>query len=68
VGAMIGSLIAGPLMNLFSRKKLFLLADIIGGVGTLINLDLSLYLIIIGRVIMGISIGINSAGVPLYIK
>jgi cyanate permease len=55
-------------MKSISRKNLFLLADLIGAIGTIINMTLSLSSIIVGRIIMGISVGINSACVPIYIK
>jgi MFS family permease len=55
-------------MNRLSRRKLFLLADIIGIIGTIINMFMNLSTILIGRLIMGIAVGINTAGVPIFIK
>jgi len=63
----IGSLGGGSLMK-GGRRKAHLLSAIIGIVGILPTLYLNYYLIVIGRSIFGISVGIMSSVTSKYIQ
>lgn len=67
VGAIIGAFIGGILGSKIGRRWTFILADIIGIVGCVIWI-FSGFPLFLGRFIGGISVGINSAVVPLYIN
>jgi sugar porter (SP) family MFS transporter len=68
IGAMVGSLTCGRLADKFGRRKLMLIIAGLFITGTLIaSFAPSVHLIIIGRVILGIAIGIGSYTAPLYI-
>ncbi|MEO8400644.1 MAG: sugar porter family MFS transporter [Gammaproteobacteria bacterium] len=68
-GALIGALFSGRLADHLGRKNLLLLDAIIFILGTLATaLGSTISLIIIGRIIVGIAIGIASYVSPLYIS
>ncbi len=69
IGAVIGAAIGGDLADHIGRRKVILIAATIfalGAVGTALTPDVSL--LIIGRIIVGIAIGIASETAPLYIS
>ncbi len=68
-GALFGAIFSGRLSDLFGRKRLLVIDAIIFIVGTVIaSLAHSIELLVIGRVIVGIAIGISSYIAPLYIS
>jgi sugar porter (SP) family MFS transporter len=69
IGAMAGALISGKLADKFGRKKIIIVTSIIFILGSAISgLAPDIILIIIGRVIIGLAIGVASFTVPLYIS
>lgn len=69
IGAIIGAIIGGSLADRYGRRKMIIIAAIIfagGAIGT--SLTLNIIFLIIGRVIVGIAIGMASFIAPLYIS
>jgi SP family galactose:H+ symporter-like MFS transporter len=69
IGAVIGAAIGGPLADSFGRRKMILAAALIfilGAIGT--SITPNVYLLIAGRIVVGIGIGIASMTAPLYIS
>jgi len=71
LSAMFGSLLGGVLAK-YGRKKALIIIDIIGIIGVLLCI-LSLLTkgitpMYLGRVIIGLTVGLNTTLVPLYIK
>jgi sugar porter (SP) family MFS transporter len=68
-GALMGALLSGRLADQIGRKRLLLLDAIIFILGTLATaVGNTITLIIIGRIIVGVGIGIASYAAPLYIS
>jgi len=69
VGELVGSLGAAPLNDFMGRKGAFLVAAIVAIVGTVLQVitDHDQGIIIGGRVILGLGVGIFSSTSPLYI-
>lgn len=68
LGAMISSITSGFLTDKYGRRKIMLLIAALFIIGTLIaTLATSLLMLVIGRIIIGIAIGIGSYTAPLYI-
>ncbi|KAL5387960.1 hypothetical protein DPSP01_003358 [Paraphaeosphaeria sporulosa] len=69
VGELVGSLGAAPINDFFGRKGAFLIAAIVAIVGTVLQTitDHDKGVIIGGRVILGLGVGIFSSTSPLYI-
>src|SRR3712207_166406 len=68
VGAMVGALSGGPLSDRIGRRPTTLLAGIIFAVGALaVALAPSVFIIIVGRFLLGLGVGLASMIVPLYI-
>jgi len=65
--AILGSFIAGPLATKIGRRKILIISNIIGVIAVLITLIGSLPVIIIGRLLLGLTLGIFSVIVNLYI-
>jgi len=69
LGAMVGAGFCGRLADIFGRKKLILVASLIFTFGALFTGLAPDYLsLLIGRLVLGIGIGIASFTVPLYIS
>lgn len=67
-GAMFGSLLGGQLTDRFGRRRLMLLISGLFVAGTLIaSMANEVYAILIGRVFIGLAIGMGSYTAPLYI-
>lgn len=68
LGAMVGAFINGPTADKFSRRWSLLFANIVFLVGSIIQAAAQTTAeIFVGRFIAGISIGMLSMGVPLYL-
>ncbi|WP_286879167.1 sugar porter family MFS transporter [Methanoculleus sp. UBA413] len=69
VGAIIGALFGGPLSDRVGRRSSILAASVIFLIGTFVVVLSSLFSIfLIGRILIGIAIGIASFVAPLYIS
>jgi len=69
LGAMIGAGLGGRLTDILGRKKIILSASVIFVAGALYSgLAPNILSLILGRIILGIAIGIASLSVPLYIS
>jgi SP family galactose:H+ symporter-like MFS transporter len=69
IGALIGAAIGGDVSDHFGRRKVIIAAAVIfalGAVGTAMVPDVSL--LILGRIAVGVAIGIASEVTPLYIS
>lgn len=68
LGAMFGSLASGSLTDRFGRRRLMLVISGLFIFGTLIaTLATTVYTILVGRLFIGLAIGIGSYTAPLYI-
>jgi len=69
VGAAFGALVGGQLADLFGRRRLLIATAIIFGMGGIAcALAPSPTFLIVGRIIVGLGIGLASATVPVYIS
>lgn len=68
LGAWVLSLMAGGLSERYGRKTIILYASIIFTIGSIImGFAWSKYILLFGRLIVGMAIGLASTGVPMYI-
>lgn len=68
VGAAVGALSGGKLADRFGRRYMLLVTSVIFIVGALVcALCTSLGILLVGRVIVGLGIGLSSTAVPVYI-
>lgn len=68
-GALLGSAVGGRFADYFGRRKLLIVTALVFLVGTLETaLAFSVPILILGRVIVGIAIGVASFATPLYIS
>ena len=65
--ATIGAFLAGPIATTIGRRKLLIISNLVGIGAVLTTLVSSVPIIIIGRAILGLVLGIFSVIVPLYI-
>lgn len=69
LGALIGALLSGRLVDRLGRKRLLIIDAVIFIIGTFISfIATSIEWLIIARIIVGIAIGIASYTAPLYIS
>ena len=69
IGAILGALLGGLMAGKLGRKRAFIYADIIAIIGSLVcGCIENPTPFFIGRFICGVSVGINSAVVPLFIN
>ena len=68
IGAIIGAFCGGLLAMKFGRRTTFIIADIIGIIGCVIWIFQGNAPLLLGRLVSGVAVGINSAIVPLYIN
>lgn len=64
MGAGVGAYLAGPLAESLGRRKLMLVTDFVSIVGTIIQLLPSPYFLLVGRLISGFCVGLNSTLAP----
>nr|AAO74897.1 putative Na+/myo-inositol symporter [Mesembryanthemum crystallinum] len=68
VGAMIGSATAGWINDVYGRKKATLLADFIFAIGAVVMAAApDPYILIVGRFLVGLGVGLASVCAPVYI-
>src|ERR1700674_1917860 len=68
-GAAVGALAGGRLADLFGRRKLLIFTAIIFAVGAILcAVAMSTTTLIVGRIIVGLGIGLSSGTVPVYIS
>jgi sugar porter (SP) family MFS transporter len=68
-GAAVGALVGGRLADLFGRRKLLIVTAIIFAVGAILcAVAMSAVTLIVGRIIVGLGIGLSSGTVPVYIS
>ncbi len=63
----LGAIIAVPITAKIGRRKILMAADLVAIVGVILTLVYSLPVMIIGRLLIGLSIGVMSVVIPLYI-
>jgi sugar porter (SP) family MFS transporter len=69
VGAATGSLLGGRLADIYGRRRLLLVTAVIFAVGALVcAAATSPAILIVGRIIVGLGIGLASGTVPVYIS
>ena len=69
IGALIGAFMGGSLADRYGRRKMIIVAAIVFGVGAIgTSLTPDVVILIIGRIIVGIAIGMASFIAPLYIS
>jgi SP family galactose:H+ symporter-like MFS transporter len=69
LGAIGGAIFGGTLADHFGRRKIIILAAVIfalGGIGTALAMNIAW--LILGRIIVGMAIGVASFAAPLYIS
>src|ERR1700686_116441 len=68
-GAAVGAMLGGRLADLFGRRRLLIVTAIIFGVGAIACVAAtSPVILIVGRIIVGLGIGLASGTVPVYIS
>ena len=68
-GAAAGALLGGRLADLFGRRRLLIVTAIIFGLGGLaFAAATSTAILIVGRIVVGLGIGLSSGTVPVYIS
>ena len=68
-GAAAGAMLGGRLADLFGRRRLLIATAIIFGVGAIVcAAATSVVILIVGRIIVGLGIGLSSGTVPVYIS
>lgn len=68
VGAMVGAMLCGPLSDRYGRRVVILIAAIIFALGALVSAFApGVFILVVGRVILGLAVGMASVVVPLYI-
>ena len=67
-GAMMGAISAGSLANKIGRKNAIYITDLISILGVAMTMIKNIPILLTGRLICGVAVGLNSAIVPLYIN
>src|ERR1700682_112232 len=68
-GAAVGAMLGGRLADLFGRRRLLIVTAIIFGVGAIACATAtSPVILIVGRIVVGLGIGLASGTVPVYIS
>jgi MFS transporter, SP family, galactose:H+ symporter len=67
-GAILGALISGYISKKYGRKHTFMMNNVLSWIGTGLTLILNEYCIIFGRIISGISVGLYSTAISVYVN
>lgn len=68
VGAIIGAAVGGWINDAYGRKKATLIADVVFAVGSIVMAAApDPYVLILGRLLVGLGIGVASVTAPVYI-
>lgn len=69
IGAVLGALFCGRITDILGRKKVILASAFLATIGTfLAGAATSIFVLVVGRLITGVAIGVASFAVPLYIS
>ena len=69
VGAAIGALFSGSFSDRFGRKPIIMIADILFTIGSVVmGLSPTIWCLMLGRLILGLGVGVASQIVPLYLS
>ncbi|CAD8182000.1 unnamed protein product [Paramecium pentaurelia] len=63
-----GAMLSGNLLQKFSIRKSFMITDLIGIIGVLLEIISNIYWFYLARILIGFCVGLNSSLIPLYIK
>ena len=66
LGAAVASYMCSPLLPRYGRRGLLIIADFLAITGSLLSLMHNLPILIIGRGLVGLAIGLNNVTIPLY--
>ena len=69
LGAGFGALFSGPLVDRYGRRWIVMFADILYLTGSILCslYRFTLSLVLVGRLLIGVAIGVTSMNVPIYI-
>lgn len=68
VGATLGALSGGPILQRMTIRKALIFTDVIGLIGSLLSQVVNIYVLCISRFIIGLAVGQNCTLVFLVIK
>lgn len=69
VGAFFGAIVSSPIVHKWGRKRTILLSSVLFFLGSLIaSIAPHIYIVILGRLVMGLSIGLATMAVPMYLS
>ncbi|KAK2788414.1 hypothetical protein FQN51_002907 [Onygenales sp. PD_10] len=69
VGCFIGSMAVGSLADIYGRERTLALSSVIFVIGAVLQAaSYSIAQITIGRIVLGVAVGVCAAGVPLYVS
>lgn len=67
-GGVFGSLTSGPILRIHGRRTSFFIYNLISVVGLILSTILNEYIIILGRILVGISAGAYSSLIAIYVN
>ncbi len=68
-GAAVGALVGGRLADVFGRRRLLIATAIIFAAGAIVCAEaVAPWMLIVGRIVVGLGIGLSSGTVPVYIS
>lgn len=71
LGAMVGCVLAKAVRSRLGRRESLIMADLLAILGVLLFIQqqtASVFLLVVGRLLLGVSLGVSSVVVPTYIK
>ena len=69
IGAAIGSLFSGSFSDRYGRKPVIMMADVLFTIGSVVmGLSPTIWCLMLGRLILGLGVGVASQIVPLYLS
>ena len=67
-GGIFGALIASQTVSSYGRRKTMILADIVIFLGAFLSIADSMLVMLLGRILCGLSSGLNYLTIPLYVR